>query len=110
MTRTFIETPEFTRNWKGLGLEDQDLRRLELEILRNPKAGKVIRGTGGLRKLRFAIDNMGKSGSARVCYVDFPSKETVYLITIYPKNEKDSLTRAECKNINKLIQVLEQSI
>lgn len=80
MTRTFIETLEFTRNW------------------------------GGLRKLRFAFENMGKSGSTRVCYVDFPSKETVYLITIYPKNEKDNLTRAECKNISKLIQVLAHSI
>lgn len=109
MTRTFLETQEFTKNWVNLGLGDQDLRRLELEILRNPKVGRVIRGTGGLRKLRFAFDNMGKRGSARVCYVDFPAKETVYLVTVYPKSEKDSLTRAECKNIRKLIQVLELS-
>lgn len=110
MTRTFIQTQEFVRNWERLSLKDQDLRRLELEILKNPKVGKVIRGTGGLRKLRVAHDNKGKSGSARVCYVDFAEKETVYLITIYPKNEKDNLTRAECNNICKMIHMLEHNI
>lgn len=109
MTRTFIQTQEFVRNWERLSLQDQDLRRLELEILKNPKAGKVISGTGGLRKLRFAHDNKGKSGSVRVCYVDFVEKETVYLITLYPKSEKDNLTRAERNNISKLIQMLEHS-
>ena len=110
MTRTFIQTQEFIRNWERLSLQDQDLRRLELEILKNPKVGKVISGTGGLRKLRFAYYNKGKSGSVRVCYVDFAEKETVYLITIYPKSEKDNLTHAERNNISKMIQMLEHSI
>lgn len=110
MTRMFIQTAEFTKNWERLGLTDDDLRRLELEILRNPKAGDVIRGTGKLRKLRFAFEYQGKSGSARVCYVDFMTKAVVYLITIYPKNEKDNLTRAECNNIKRLIDVLESSL
>ena len=110
MTRTFIQTQEFVRNWEQLSLEDQDLRRLELEILKNPKIGKVIRGTGGLRKLRFSFENEGKSSSTRVCYVDFTAKKTVYLITIYSKSAKDSLTRAECKNISKMIRMLEHSI
>lgn len=110
MTRTFIQTTEFVQNWERLGLFDQDLRRLELEILKNPKAAKVIRGTGKLRKLRFAFRNKGKSGSLRVCYVDFEAKETVYLITAYPKSEKDNLSKAECSNIKKLIAVLEENL
>ena len=110
MTRTFIQTQEFTKNWERLGLKDQDLRRLELQILKNPKIGKVIRGTGGLRKLRLAFENEGKSGSTRVCYVDYVTKETVYLITIYSKGAKDNLTRTECNSISKMIDVLEQSI
>ena len=100
MTRIFIQTDEFVKNWERLGLTDDDMRRLELEILKNPKIGSVIRGTGGLRKLRFSFENKGKSGSTRICYVDFLLLETVYLITIYPKNEKDNLTKAECNNIN----------
>lgn len=42
MTRTFIQTLEFTKNWEKLGLTDDDLRRLELEILQNPQVGDVI--------------------------------------------------------------------
>ena len=107
MTRTFIQTREFVASWEKMGLGDKDLRHLELELLKNPKAGKVIRGTGGLRKLRFAFENRGKSGSARICYVDFAQQETVYLITAYPKNEKDNLSREECREIRRMIQILE---
>lgn len=108
MTRTFIQTNEFSKNWEKSGLTDDDMRRLELEILKNPEAGVLIRGTGGLRKLRFAFENHGKSGSMRICYIDFPLKKTVYLITVYPKNVKDNLTKAECNNIKKLICFLEK--
>ena len=59
--------------------------------MKNPNTGKVIRGTGKLRKIRFAFPGEGKRGSTRVCYVDFAEKETIYLITIYPKSEKDNL-------------------
>ena len=47
-----------------------------------------MQGTGGLRKMRFAFEGAGKSGSVRECYVDFVIHETVYLITVYPKNKK----------------------
>ena len=110
MTRIFIQTDEFIKNQERLGLTDDDMRRLELEILKNPKIGSVIRGTGGLRKLRFSFENKGKSGSTRICYVDFLLLETVYLITIYPKNEKDNLTKAECNNIKKMIDALEKTL
>ena len=106
MTRTFIQTTEFERNWKELGFTDDDLRRLELEILKNPKTGAVMQGTGGLRKMRFAFEGIGKSGSVRVCYVDFVIHETVYLITVYPKNKKDNLSKAERNEIKKLIELL----
>lgn len=110
MKRTFIQTLEFTKNWERLGLYDEDLRRLELEILKNPKVGPVIQGTGKLRKMRFAFENQGKSGSTRVCYVDFFMHETVYLITVYPKSEKDNLSMAEKKEIKKMIELLEESL
>ena len=71
MTRTFILTDEFVKRWEALGFTDDDLRRLELEIMKNPQAGAVVPGTGRLRKLRFAFGNSGKRGSSRVCYVDF---------------------------------------
>ncbi len=110
MTRTFIQTREFIKNWESLGLNDDDLRRLELQIMSDPQIGAVMRGTGKLRKLRFAFDNRGKSGSARVCYVDFLLLETVYLITVYPKSGKENLTNTERNNIRKMIDQLEQKL
>lgn len=65
MTRTFIQTKEFTRNWDELGFNDDDLRRLELQIMSDPQIGAVMRGTGKLRKMRFALGNSGKSGGTR---------------------------------------------
>lgn len=76
--RTFIQTRPFTRSWTALGFNDEDLRRLENQLLQNPKIGAVIRGTGKMRKMRFAFEGRGKSGSTRVCYVDFEIKETIY--------------------------------
>lgn len=110
MQRTFIILPEFDKNWKSMGLSDEDLRRLENLILQNSEAGALMQGTGGLRKLRFALDNRGKSGSARVCYVDFIIQETVFLITAYPKNEKENLSKAERNTIHKLIEALEHTL
>lgn len=110
MTRTFIQTKEFTRNWDELGFNDDDLRRLELQIMSDPQIGAVMRGTGKLRKMRFALGNSGKSGGTRVCYVDFLSLETIYLITVYPKSTKENLTSAERNDIKKMIIKLEQNL
>ena len=78
--------------------------------MKNTKVGPVIRGTRGLRKMRFAFEQRGKRGSVRICYVDFSEKSTVYLITVYSKKEKDNLTREECNKIKKLIEILESSL
>jgi len=107
MTRKFVMMPEFDRKWQKLGLDDNDLRELQEILLQNPKAGKVIRGTKGLRKLRVAFEKQGKSGSGRVAYVDFTVHETVYLITAYSKKEKDNLSKEERNAIAKMIIKLE---
>lgn len=60
--------------------------------------------------MRIAFEGRGKSGSARVCYVDFAIFERIYLITAYAKNEKDNLKQTEKNEIKKLIKILEQSI
>ncbi|MCC8152345.1 MAG: type II toxin-antitoxin system RelE/ParE family toxin [Lachnospiraceae bacterium] len=110
LARTFILTDEFSKRWEKLGLTDDDQLRLKLEILNDPEIGKVIPGNGKLRKMRFAFKNRGKSGSTRVCYVDFVVQETIYLITVYAKNEKDNLTQEERNTIKKMIQALEQTL
>ena len=93
-----------------MGFHDDDLRRLEFDIMMKHDKYPVIQGTGGLRKARFAFEHRGKSGGVRVCYVDFVVKETIYLITVYSKNQKDNLSKEEKNEIRKLIDVLEKSI
>lgn len=100
--------PEFDRQWEDLGLDDDDLRELQDILLKNTKAGKVIKGTKGLRKVRIAFEGQGKRGSGRVAYVDFTVYESIYLITAYPKSVKDDLSSKEKKEIAKKIGVLEQ--
>ena len=107
MIRTFVELPIFRSKWKTLGLSDDDLKRLQEEILLDPKIGAVMKETGGVRKMRFAFEHRGKSGSIRVIYVDFESHEKTFLITAYPKKEKDNLSKAERNELKELVRVLE---
>lgn len=110
LIREFVMMPEFDKMWLKFGLNDEDLKELQLEILSNPKLGEVIRGTGGLRKMRFAIEDRGKSSSVRVLYVDFAVFGKIYLITAYHKSQKINLSHAERNNIKKLIALLERTL
>ena len=110
MTRIFVELPSFRKEWKTMGLTDDDLRRLQEELLADPKVGKVMRETGGVRKMRFAFEAQGKSSSVRVIYFDFEIHEKLYLLTAYPKNEKDNLSKAERNTLKQLVGVLEQQL
>lgn len=110
MVRTFIELPLFRSKWKDLGLTDRDLKRLQEEILADPKTGSVMQGTGGVRKMRFAFEHRGKSGSIRVIYVDFEVYEKIFLITAYTKKEKDNLTANERNEIRQLMKILEEQL
>ena len=102
--KMFFSTSEFDKKWEAMGLDMDDLRRLENEILNNPQIGSVVQGTGGLRKIRFASENTGKSGGVRALYVDYVVFERVYLITAYPKSQKEDISPAEKAIIKKLIE------
>jgi len=101
--RTFISTFEFDRQWEQMGLDDGERNCLENEILENPKIGKVMKGTGGLRKMRYAIKGKGKSGGARILYVDYVVFERIYLVTAFPKGVKENISQAERELYKKLI-------
>jgi len=110
MTRTFVELPIFRARWKDMGLNDDDLKRLQEQLLADPKVGSVMQGTGGVRKMRFAFEKRGKSGSVRVIYVDFEVYEKIFLVTAYAKGERDNLTDSEKKEIKQLIATLERQL
>lgn len=75
-------------------------------LLKDPQAGPVIEGTGGMRKVRFAINHRGKSGSIRVCYLDLSEYEVIYLITAYAKKDQENLTKQERNILFGLIKSL----
>lgn len=75
-------------------------------LLKDPESGPVIKGTGGIRKVRFPLENRGKSGSVRVCYTDFAEYEVTYLITAFAKKEQENLTDEEKKVLRKLVNAL----
>ena len=80
------------------------------KILKWVRVGKVIRGTGRMRKMRFAFKGRGKSGSTRVCYVDFEIKETIFLLAVFAKNELENLSQSERNILKKQIDILESNL
>lgn len=60
--------------------------------------------------MRFAFEGRGKSGSIRVCYVDFEIKETIYLLAVFAKNELENLTKEERNHLKKQIDILESNL
>ena len=112
MQLTFVQLPRFAARWAQLKLNDDDLRALEQTLLRNPVAGAVVAGTGGLRKVRFAAPSRhtGKRGAFRVGYAYFRVADTIYLLAIYPKNDQANLTGAEKAEARKLIDFISRGL
>ncbi len=98
-----IETTIFTRKIKNL-LSFEEYRILQNELIENPEKGKLIRGSGGLRKIRFGISGRGKSGGVRVVYYWITKKEIILMLIVYPKNEQDNLTSEQLKLLKVLVE------
>jgi hypothetical protein len=107
-----IQTGPFLKKWSSLGLSDDDLLQLEVEILKGPELHPMVKGTGGVRKIRFAqpAAGRGKSGAYRVCYAYFGRRGMVFLLTAYGKNERANLTKAEQTAIAVMLRDIEKSI
>ena len=98
-----IETSVFTKRLKTL-LPDEDYRLLQNEIILNPERGKVIRGSGGLRKIGWSIPGKGKSGGVRIIYYWIKVKEIILMLLIYSKNELDDLSDEQLKTLKSLVE------
>ena len=94
-----------------MGLTDDDLIELENVLLENPTIGSVISGTGGVRKMRFVLpNNKGKSGGARILYVDYVTHETTVLLNTYPKSEKANISDSEKKQLKKIVEGISKEL
>lgn len=93
---TVVETSAFARKAEKL-LSDEEYDELLLYLATYYKAGDEIPGTGGVRKLRYAIGGRGKSGGVRVIYYYFDEENPLLALFLYGKNEQADLTPAEKK-------------
>ncbi len=98
--QTVVELPEFIRRAKKLGLSDEEREAIVELVASDPGIGDEISGTGGMRKVRIAAKNKGKSGGYRVITFFSGAHIPVFLVTVYGKNRKDNLSDAE-KNVMK---------
>jgi hypothetical protein len=73
-------------------MSDEEYRFLQMHLLNKPDAGKIIQGSGGLRKLRWSSKGHGKSGGVRIIYYWFVVQDSILLLFAYAKNERDDLT------------------
>ena len=94
----FIETSAFTKRVTGY-LTDDEYLGLQMFLLEHPDAGQIVRGTGGVRKLRWAITGRGKSGGLRVIYYWRVSNDEIWLLTMYSKNERENISSHILKQI-----------
>lgn len=98
-----VESPRFTKTITAL-LPDDDYRQLQAALIKNPESGDLIKGSGGLRKLRWTIPGRGKRGGIRVIYYWWVAKNRIYLLFAYPKNVQGDLTPAQVKCLAEQIQ------
>jgi hypothetical protein len=102
---TLIQMPTFASRWRSEKLTDEDLQALESAIMRDPSAHAVMRGSGGLRKVRYAPPSRGKgkSGSMRVGYAQFPKYDLIVLVTLFLKKNEDNLDAAARNGIKAVL-------
>lgn len=101
----FVETSLFSK-LLGDYLRDDEYRLLQNHLIEYPDAGDVIRGSGGVRKVRWAAGGRGKSGGVRVIYYWAKADEQTFFLTLYGKGEKDTLSAADLKRVVKLLEEL----
>ncbi|MGE0119614.1 MAG: type II toxin-antitoxin system RelE/ParE family toxin [Dongiaceae bacterium] len=103
--QTLLHTAAFERAAAKL-MSDEELAGALDVIARNPESGDVVKGTGGVRKIRVALPGRGKSGGARVIYYYFDDNNPVYLFMIYAKNVRTDLTDAQCNELRRAVAAI----
>lgn len=101
----FIETPTFTKlvlQW----LDDDDYASMQNYLADRPDAGTVIPGSGGLRKLRWAGSGRGRRGGLRIIYYWLNAAGQIWMLTAYPKNQRDDLSHGQMKELKQLVEAL----
>lgn len=99
----FAETSVFTQQIEDL-LSHDEYRKFQMALGENPAMGALIRGGGGIRKVRVAVGNRGKSGGARVIYYWAVNRSLILLLLAYPKNAAANLTPKQTQHLAKAVK------
>lgn len=104
---TFIETKIFSKRIAGL-ISDDKLAEFQTDLAHSPEKGPPIQGTGGLRKVRWAIEGKGKSGGIRIMYLYLKMHGIIHLVFVFAKNESDNLTADEKKQLKQIVDAIKR--
>ena len=105
--QTLVPAGTFEKRARRL-LGDTAFNELLVSLARRPKAGHLIRGTGGLRKIRVARPGGGKSGGARVVYYFHDENTPILLLLIYAKADQENLTAIQKEALKKrVLEIIE---
>lgn len=94
MLITVVELPEYIKCAERL-LDETERNRLIDYLAAHPESGKIMQGTGGIRKIRWARKGKGKSGGVRIIYYFHNETMPLFLLTMFGKNEKENLKKSE---------------
>ncbi len=106
--QTVAETPTFIQQAARL-FDEAERHELINFLAEHPMAGDVIPGTGGVRKLRYAMIGQGKRGGARVIYYYLDETIPLYLLLAYAKNAKIDMTADEKRAVTSLVTAFKTS-
>lgn len=98
-----IETPIFTKVITNL-MTDDEYKDLQEALVSRPDRGTIIKNSGGLRKVRWALEGRGKSGGVRVIYYWMTEDEQLYMVFAFPKNAQENLTDAQTKQLKQVVE------
>ena len=107
---TVIETRAFLAAAAAAGMTEQERERAVVEIAENPRAGDLVKDTGGCRKVRVGGRGKGKCGGYRVITYFGGGDSPVFLLTVFSKGERADLSQAERNALGKLVKTLRSSV
>jgi mRNA-degrading endonuclease RelE of RelBE toxin-antitoxin system len=98
-----IETPIFTKRVKEI-LSDKEYRLCQIKLLEDPGAGNIIKGSGGIRKIRWSGSGRGKRGGSRILYYWYNTQGVLLMLFIFKKNESDDLTKSQLNDLETIVE------
>jgi mRNA-degrading endonuclease RelE of RelBE toxin-antitoxin system len=98
-----IETTIFTKLIQEL-MSDDEYKDLQEALVKHPALGDIIKGSGGLRKIRWRLGGRGKSGGIRVIYYWVVDDQHIRMLYAYPKGKQVNLTQDQLKQLKIIVE------